>query len=174
MIDNKLFVENSPQLYNVGKQIAEAYKAEITNAHAVGTGELQHFRWDVMHDKNSIKLVYYLPKQWYWIEYGRQQTQRKGDGSVYKAIHNWILDKGIQCKVRYDKNGRKYIPTQKQLAFLITRKIHQDGYFSPNHQGKHLLQKSLDNTTALKDKFADIATQMVGKQVLMEVMAVLR
>lgn len=174
MIDNNLFKEYSPQLYNVGKQIAEAYKAEITNANAVGTGELQHFRWDVMHDKNSLQLVYYLPKQWYWIEYGRNKTQRKGDGSVYKAIYNWILDKGIQSKVRYDKNGRKYIPTQKQLAFLITRKIHQDGYFSPNHQGKHLLQKSLDNTTALQDKFADIATQMVGKQVLMEVMAVLK
>lgn len=165
MIDQKLFIEHSPTLYNIGKQLADAYKAELRTADAVASGSLVQFRWDVKLEKNGLKLVYYLPEHWRYIEYGRRPTKNRGDGSVYKSIYNWILDKGITPKARYNSKGVKYIPTQKQLAFLITRKIHSEGYFSPNHQGKHPLEKAMQKTKTLQQQFVDTATKMFTDQV---------
>lgn len=51
------------------------------------------------------------------LESGRGPTRNDGPGHVKEGIRQWIRDKGI----------RSEIPEQS-LVFLITRKIHREGY----------------------------------------------
>lgn len=74
-----------------------------------------------------------------WTEKGRKPTKNSGDGTVYSNILKWIEAKNIIP--RADENG--HLPTQKQLAYLITRKIHRQGY-----EGAESIHSSIDDLNA--------------------------
>lgn len=76
-----------------------------------------------------------LNKYWKWIEGGRPPTQNNGNGELRRAILDWIRVKPV---LPTPINGK--LPTEEQLAYLISRKIHQEGY-----EGKGLLKKSQDD-----------------------------
>lgn len=76
-----------------------------------------------------------LNKYWKWIEGGRPPTQNNGDGGLRRAILDWIRVKPV---LPTPINGK--LPTEEQLAYLISRKIHQEGY-----EGKGLLKQSVDD-----------------------------
>ena len=57
------------------------------------------------------------------LQSGRKPTTSNGKGDLIKAIKQWIIDKGIVPKDNISMSS---------LAFLITRKIHRDGW---NRQG---------------------------------------
>ncbi len=76
-----------------------------------------------------------LNKYWKWIEGGRPPTQNNGDGELRRAILDWIRVKPV---LPTPFNGK--LPTEEQLAYLISRKIHQEGY-----EGKGLLKQSQDD-----------------------------
>lgn len=75
-----------------------------------------------------------LADYWKWLEGGRPPTQNGGDGELRRAILDWIKVKHIMPT---PFNGK--LPTEPQLAYLISRKIHTLGY-----EGKGLLKKSMD------------------------------
>ena len=80
---------------------------------------------------------------WYYTNYGRGPTQRSsGKGVVKAAIRQWIDDKGITP--RDGANGQKV--TKDELAFLIARKIHREGY-----KGKLYIQEVIDKVQPLVD-----------------------
>ena len=62
----------------------------------------------------------------YFMENGRQPTKKKGKGDLKAIIRQWIDDKKIV------PNGI----SKDDLAFLITRKIHQQGIKVPNKYNK--------------------------------------
>lgn len=65
-----------------------------------------------------------MNEYWYYIDQGRGKTlQGSRPGVVRDLIKEWIRSKNIQAE---ERDGRK--PTQEQLAFLITRKIHREGF----------------------------------------------
>lgn len=76
-----------------------------------------------------------LNKYWKWIEGGRPPTQNNGDGELRRAILDWIRVKPV---LPTPINGK--LPTEEQLAYLISRKIHTEGY-----EGKGLLKQSQDD-----------------------------
>jgi hypothetical protein len=76
-----------------------------------------------------------LNKYWKWIEGGRPPTQNNGDGELRRAILDWIRVKPV---LPTPFNGK--LPTEEQLAYLISRKIHQEGY-----EGKGLLKQSVND-----------------------------
>lgn len=161
MIDNKLFSENSPQLYTIGKQIHDQYAQELRKVDAVASGTLVNSKWDIELDKNGLKLVFFLPEYWRYIEFGRRPTQNKGNGEVRRRIAEWIKDKGVSIQPRRDKNGRLYTPTEKQLVYMITNKIHKVGY-APRHP----LETAMNNSEQLQRQFVDTATKMYVNQVM--------
>lgn len=85
-------------------------------------------------DGHKYDVFLNLNKYWKWIEGGRGKTQNNGDGELRRAILDWIRVKPIIPK---PFNGK--LPTEEQLAYLISRKIHNEGY-----EGKGLLKKSQD------------------------------
>lgn len=90
------------------------------------SGKLNDSLEDVIIDSNgfvsgSVEALSY----WYYQNYGRGPTKATGGtGQVKKAIRQWIDDKGISP--RPSANGKNV--TKDELAFLIARKIHREGF----------------------------------------------
>lgn len=172
MINQDKFIEYSPQLYDIGKKLADLYRLEIEKAGAVATGNLKNFNYDVKLDQDTLKLVFTLPEYYYYIESGRKPTKRGEGGVLVKAIYEWIQDKGITPKPITRKNGRKYQPTQKQLAYAIAKTIHREGYFRPGHHGKKPLEQAMNygKQQGLKDQFLQTVGQMLGREIHDEIL----
>jgi hypothetical protein len=68
------------------------------------------------------------------LEYGRGKSLggQKGKGKLIKQIKKWIKDKGIVSNIKNDKNNNT-------LAFLITRKIHREGWDRKDRKGVKLI-----------------------------------
>ena len=81
---------------------------------------------------------------WYYTNYGRGPTQRSGTGKgvVRAKVRQWIDDKGIVP--RDGANGQKV--TKDELAFLIARKIHRQGY-----EGKLYIEEVINKVQPLVD-----------------------
>lgn len=61
------------------------------------------------------------------MQFGRGRTQNGGNGQLKAAILQWISDKGI--------TPREAAMSNETLAFLISRKIHRDGYSVAGREG---------------------------------------
>ena len=59
----------------------------------------------------------------------------------------------------------------KSVAYAIVRKIHREGFYSPNHQGLHILQQVLDRAEAsgLLDRMVDSVVQGFDKEISIEI-----
>ncbi len=90
---------------------------------------------------------------------GRGPSKGKG-GSLYKGILQWVKTKGLLPK---EKNM-----TQESLAFVITRKIHQEGTLLYRKGGNNnsLLSNLVRHTdiTPLMDQLAAHYTQQFTQQ----------
>jgi hypothetical protein len=105
----------------------EAMKEQLSSKNINASGKLDDSIEDVMVTSDgfvsgSVRALSY----WYYTNYGRGPTVRgsSGKGVVKAAIRQWIDDKGITP--RDGANGQKV--TKDELAFLIARKIHREGY----------------------------------------------
>lgn len=90
------------------------------------------FRTEVKIGEDTYEVGINLEDYWYYVNNGRGPTKGGGNGSLQAKIEEWIKVKRIVPHVGTIKTGKqtgkKYLPTVKQLAFLITRKIHREGY----------------------------------------------
>ena len=105
----------------------EAMKEQLSSKNINASGKLDDSIEDVMVTSDgfvsgSVRALSY----WYYTNYGRGPTVRgsSGKGVVREKVSQWIDDKGIVP--RDAANGRKV--TKDELAFLIARKIHREGY----------------------------------------------
>lgn len=75
-----------------------------------------------------------LNEYWKYIEDGRLPTKNNGNGELRRNILQWIKAKPVLPKPFEGK-----LPTEEQLAYLISRKIHKEGY-----EGKEPLKKTFE------------------------------
>ena len=68
------------------------------------------------------------------LDKGRKPTSGSGGGTIklIDQIKQWIVDKGIVSNIKNDNDN-------STLAFLITRKIHRDGWNRSKHGGVGLI-----------------------------------
>lgn len=165
-ISQETFIQYSPDLYNTAKKLADAYRNELRACNAVASGDLVNFNYDVTMEDGNIKLVFHLPKYWSAIESGRKPTEKSGSGVLFHKIVEWIEDKGIAPWVKYTKkDGTKVLATKSDMAWSITKSIHAEGYFKPNHHGKQPLALALAQTEKEQQEFIDISKKMIGEDV---------
>ena len=99
---------------------------------------------------NGTKLQIFGNDYIQYLQNGRRPTKGGGNGSLKKAIRQWIDDKGI-------------IPdgiSKDSLAFLITRKIHEEGATIYKAGGSDLLS-SIFNEALQSSVEADFANLIV-------------
>ena len=114
-------------------ELENEYKSNLKKNNRIATGTLYNTaKCEVV--KGEYLVVFHLQDYWKWVEGGRDKTKNGGNGSLRRNLLNWIEVKHILPK---PQNGK--LPTPQQLAYLISRKIHKQGY-----KGTQDLSKATD------------------------------
>lgn len=144
-----------------GEIIAQQYKDTLNNEGITASGKLVNSVKTVFSQNGSLfEVSLSLEDYWKSIEYGRPPTKNSGNGELRRAILEWITVKPV---IKRPYNGK--LPTDEQLAYLISRKIHTLGY-----EGRQPLQRTIDELRA--DIIRDI-TEAVQKDLNKDVLVML-
>lgn len=133
-------------LKRIGELIKVSYKFELFEKDVDATGKLsKNIVVKVKVKRRSYQVSLQLEDYWKYIEYGR----RPGKFPPIDEILNWITVKPVPPI----ENSLGQAPSERSLAFLISRKIAKDGI-----EGKHLLEASINEV--LDVKLADLQTAL--------------
>ena len=117
-----------------GEALEEQYREEIANKNAFASGRLfDSVKSIIETDDKAFEVSLSLEEYWKYVEEGRSP----GKFPPLDKIEEWIRIKPVAPYP--DSQGK--VPTVKQLAFLIGRKIAEEGT-----EGQHLLEDALNNT----------------------------
>lgn len=126
--DNTIEVLNS-----FGRLLVEDYKESLVYNSINASDDLyKSVKYYFESDNRFLEVQLELESYYWYVENGR----KAGKFPPIQAIEEWIKIKPVLPYT--DKNGK--LPTLNQLTYLIGRKIKEDGI-----EGKHLLQKSVDD-----------------------------
>lgn len=115
----KLFPNLVEVLDAYGKTLVEKYRQGLEDGDHIATGNLyRSVTSEVTLNGQSFIVEFKMPEYGEYLEQGT-----KPHFPPINAIMGWIKAKRIVP--RQDSQGR--LPTEKQLAFLIARKISEDG-----------------------------------------------
>lgn len=121
-------------LETYGQVLEDVYREELANNNAFASGRLfDSVKHIVEVDDKTIELSLELEDYWKWVEEGRAP----GKFPPLGKIAEWIKIKPVAPYP--DAKGR--VPSTEQLAFLIGRKIAEEGT-----EGRHLLERSIEST----------------------------
>lgn len=149
-------------LTKLGEEIKEAYKERLETEGINASGKLSNsVKAQVSVNGSVYEIVLQLEDYWKYIEKGRPSTQNNGNGELRRAILEWIRVKPI---IPQPYNGK--LPTEEQLAYLISRKIHRYGY-----EGKQPLYHTLED---MKDRIYEEIEQALAKDISIDIYNILR
>ena len=122
------------------KDFIETYKKILKQNGRVASGQLIN-NLKTRLEVHGTELQVYLEQSDYakQINDGRPPTSSGGDGTVRRKIFEWISQKNILP--RANDNGK--IPTQEQLSYAISNKIHKEGY-----KGDHSFDRTLESVNS--------------------------
>jgi len=104
---------------NIVERMLELYRNQLIDKNINASNTLSNTATTIVEvDGTSLMVSFNLEDYWKYVEYGR----RPGKRPPIDAIEQWIKVKPI---IPDPINGR--VPTTKQLAFLISRKIGMEG-----------------------------------------------
>lgn len=145
-----------------GELIASEYKDKLNSEDISASGRLANSVKVLFRNSGRLYEVCLQLEDYYkYIEGGRGVTRNNGDGQLRRAILDWIRVKPILPQP-YD--GK--LPTENQLAYLISRKIHNLGY-----EGKRPLGRTIDENK--RDIYRDIE-RALQKDLNTDVLKILR
>lgn len=122
METNTLTFENLINVLNeYGQELVNLYKQKLTENNVNATFELfNSISYQVSDlNNNKFEVTLSLADYWKYVENGR----KAGKFPPISKIENWIKIKPV---IPFSNNNKK-IPTQKELAYLISRKIARQG-----------------------------------------------
>lgn len=136
-----------------GQVLEDTYREQIANTGAFASGRL----FDSVHhiieiNDSTIDLCLSMEEYWKWVEDGRGP----GKFPPLDRIEEWITIKPVAPYP--DAQGR--VPSNKQLAFLIGRKIANEGT-----EGKHLLDATIEST----QDWIDLIEDAISKDIEIEI-----
>lgn len=166
-------------LDNLAMELAAQYQKNLAEMKVNATGALSRaainyvFSWK----GDTLMLIFRLPEEWYYVEHGRDKTTGKTGKPWPNAVDDilrWIRIKRIVPRTpmrsaRVPKS-RKPVPKaveERRMAEAIVRKIHREGFYSPNHHGLHPLEKAVEEV-AIKERLRGILVDALGKEIRME------
>lgn len=104
---------------NIVERMLELYRNQLIDKNINASNTLSNTATTIVEvDGTTLSVSFNLEEYWKYVEYGR----RPGKRPPIDAIERWIKVKPI---IPDPINGR--VPTTKQLAFLISRKIGMEG-----------------------------------------------
>lgn len=122
-------------LIDFAELMRDGYKERLASEGINASGSLSNsVAAQVEMNGTVFEVSLTLNEYWKYIEGGRPPTQNNGNGELRRSILQWIKVKPV-LPTPYD--GK--LPTEEQLAYLISRKIHKEGY-----EGKEPLKKTFE------------------------------
>lgn len=113
-------LSNKILFQNFNKEAIEEMRTQLDRNKITASGTTKReLTSEATNYRSTIEGVDYMR----WQEDGRGATRNTGDGSLKEKILEWIDDKPIP--LFRDRKGR--FMEKKTMAFLIARKIHQEG-----------------------------------------------
>ena len=126
----------------------DGYKERLASEGINASGSLSNsVTANVELDGTVFEVSLTLNEYWKYIEGGRPPTQNNGNGELRRNILQWIKVKPV---LPTPFNGK--LPTEEQLAYLISRKIHREGY-----EGKEPLKKTFEEVEDMLKSDLEIA-----------------
>ena len=112
-------------LLEYGKEVRNLYQLNLVHSDRIASGELLNScEFELQVNGSSYSVVLEMAEYWKYVENGRNA----GKFPPTNKILEWIMVKPVIP--RPDKTGK--LPTPKQLAYLIGRKIANEGYEGTN------------------------------------------
>lgn len=145
---------NSLSINQIVDDFMYAYASNILDSDHNSSGSLimnmnKRIKWDGRYFSVSIS----LPKHWKYLEYGT-----KPHFPPVKAILKWITVKPVLPR---PYNGK--LPTDKQLAYMIARKISIDG--TPATNLLHKTMTEFDIVGKIYNEFCNIYQQQIQQDI---------
>ena len=149
-MDKLLKLDNlTDVLQRFADELEREYKQNLKDNNRIATGTLYNTaKCEVI--KGEYVVVFHLQDYWRHVEAGRDKTLNNGDGALRRNILKWIEVKKILPK---PINGK--LPTPQQLAYIISKKIHEKGY-----KGTQDLSKATDD---IWDKYREEIYDAIDK-----------
>ncbi len=140
-------------LNDFGKELADKYKRNLVNDDAIDTSKLLNSIKYIFNNNNtSFEISMEMAEYWKYVENGR----KSGKFPPISAIREWVKVKPV---IPRPYNGK--LPTENQLAFLISRSIAKKGI-----RPRPIFNDSLDDVmrdfeNGLEDAFTkDVENEM--------------
>lgn len=128
-----------------GNEFIEIYTRELQSRGYKATGKLLEVKTKVRKGTDVLTITFNTQDYWKWVEFGRLNGKRP----PVDAILKWIQDKQLPIEPRLDKNGKTYLPTEKQLAFLISRSIGEKGTIKrEGYKGSDIISDAVEQLNA--------------------------
>lgn len=131
-------------LEEYGKAVRNEYQDRLIKDDKLASGTLiNSVEFLVLRDNQSIWVELHLEDYWKYVEYGR----KAGKWPPINKIMDWIRIKPVLPRPM--KNGA--LPTEKQLAFLISRKIGTEGIPAGNQLSSTIKSTKSDWETKIQE-----------------------
>jgi len=146
-------VDNITQAVRVSMELfRDEMIKQLAEQNINASGKLSASAEDVIVDSEGfVSGTVRANQYWFYRNFGRGATVNSGNGQLRPKIRQWIDDKGITPKGNISKD---------ELAYLITRKIHREGY-----EGKAFVSDTTDVVQPEIDKLiADAAFKDLNSQ----------
>jgi hypothetical protein len=143
-------------IYRIANRIVDLYRKQLDIDGINASSTLSDNAKCYIDIKGSSFVVYLdLEHYWKYVEYGRGPGKRP----PIDAIENWVRIKPV---VPDSRNGR--IPNSRQLAFMIARKIGNEGTTA-----RHTINKTV-YSDAMEEIINDIRNEIIRQlnQILLD------
>ncbi len=132
LTESEVFTNLTTALWEYGEQVKDMYRRNLLANDKKATGKLINNIKTLVAYKGTEYVVYLeLEDYWKYVEYGiKPASGGKYENPGWKAypfILEWIRVKPVLPRTQGLKGTKKKLPTEKQLAYLITRKIKDEG-----------------------------------------------
>ena len=162
-------------IYNYANQIVQMYRDNLSKEKVDASGRLSRsVDFDLDFDNFHVTIYLIMESYWYYIEKGRNKSTGKWGNwrTKYADIENWLRNK-ISRGTFILTSGHSIPRTEKEIksvSYLIARKITKMGFYGLHHEGKHILEKTLDEVERLGilDSIIDSIVDAYDKRVEME------
>ena len=136
-------------LNDFGNELADKYQRNLVNDDAIDTSKLLNsIRYIFKKNSTSFEISMEMAEYWKYVESGR----KSGKFPPISAIREWVKVKPVMPR---PYNGK--LPTENQLAFLISRSIAKKGI-----RPKPIFKDSIDELMQyLEDGLEDAFTKDV-------------
>lgn len=137
----------NPEFPNVEYELNEFAKRIIESAIGVGiksdSDVLQSIEVKRTDEPHNTIYEVLMNEYWYYLAYGRGPSKNgSSPGRLKDIVREWIRSSNIKAEQRDGKT-----PTEEELIFLITRKLHRDGF-----QGRDFVTEIVEEFEARLDE----------------------